>query len=84
MIIKTNNCQGDPTDISAKSKSLWLESALEVDAGNESFAERRTSTAVSGSDADLAEISLSSPQKLFIFITEKNISRIKVSKNKLI
>ena len=36
------------------------------------------------SDAVLAEISLRSAQKIFIFIIKQKINRIKVSKNKLI
>ena len=39
---------------------------------------------VQTSVAVLAEMSLSSPRKLFIFIIKKCIYRIKVSKNKLI
>ena len=39
---------------------------------------------ISSSVAVLAEISLSSPRKLFIFIIKKYISRIKVSKNMII
>ena len=40
--------------------------------------------ALVNSDAVFAEISLRSPQKIFIFITKKIINRIKVSKKIII